>query len=136
MARGGSKVESLSDRFGDFAEWLTPRELAFLPIAAEHNDVALVSRLLRYGFDPKVTGRFEATALHWAGYYGNRVLVEAIREACSEQQWSALLAARETQYDLTPRGWAEYGQSQRADGGETQDDRSDFEGVLAILTDR
>jgi hypothetical protein len=85
------------------ASRLSMEQRAALAQAAERNDAETGRRMLAAGWPVDDRGSIGGTALHWAAWHGNRLLVEAILRRRPD------LEARDTSYGGTPLGWAFHG---------------------------
>jgi ankyrin repeat protein len=85
------------------AATLSPEQRVLLPIAAQHNEVDVVRRMLDAGWPVDTAGQHGATPLHWAGFHGNPALARVILAHAPP------LEARETDFGQTPLQWTLYG---------------------------
>jgi ankyrin repeat protein len=100
---------------------LSDDQRARLVHAAKRNDASAVGLMLSAGWPADVQHE-GATALHWAAFHGNIAMVRELLKA------NAPIDARDSQFDGTPLGWAEYGTEHgwhRRTG--------DYAGVIAAL---
>lgn len=71
--------------------------------AAESNNTNAVRLMTEAGWPLDARGSFQATALHWAGFHGNAVMVDDLIRA------GAPVRIRGDQYDSEPIGWTGFG---------------------------
>lgn len=77
--------------------------LAKLPAAARSNNAAGVRLMLRAGWPASTRNSSGETALHWASFHGNANSVAELLHHGAD------VTARDTTFDGTPFGWAQYG---------------------------
>jgi len=106
----------------DLARMLNEDDRRRLPLAAQNDDTEAVRLMLAAGWPPEVTGQHGATALHWAGFHGNAVMVREIL------RHDPPLEAKERDHGLTPVGWTLYGSLHGWHAG-----RGDHAGTLELL---
>ena len=82
---------------------IRPADYAKLPAAARNNKTEAVRLMLEAGWPVGVRGHENATALHWAAFHGNPVMVGALLEHGADP------TIREDTHGGTPLDWAEYG---------------------------
>jgi ankyrin repeat protein len=104
------------------ARALNDDERRKLPMAAQHNDVEAVRRMLASGWPVDAVGHHGATALHWAGFHGNAAMAQVILG------FDPPLEERERDFGQTPLDWTIYGSM---NGWYT--DSGDYAGVAELL---
>jgi ankyrin repeat protein len=107
----------------DLARKLPHSERRRLVDAAQANNSAAVKRMLEAGWPLDGRGQHGATALHWAAFHGNAVMVRELIAG------GAPLEMKDAQYDGTPLGWAKHGS-----GNSWHRQTGDYEQVIRLLS--
>jgi ankyrin repeat protein len=84
-------------------EELTDADKCQVAHAARNNELPAVKLMLQSGFPVDGTSQHHATALHWAGFHGNREMVEQLLAR------GASLEALDADFHATPLGWVTHG---------------------------
>jgi len=101
---------------------LTEGELRRLPDAAEDEKPEAVKLMLAIGWPVDAPGQHAGTALHWAAWHGDRLMLrEILRHRPS-------LELKDRDHHATPLGWATYGSVHGWHPG-----RGDYPGVVEDL---
>jgi ankyrin repeat protein len=82
---------------------LTDADKCQVAHAARNNELRAVQLMLQSGFPVDGTSQHHATALHWAGFHGNREMVEELLAR------GASLEALDADFHATPLGWVTHG---------------------------
>jgi ankyrin repeat protein len=106
----------------DAAQTLSEADRQKLPAAAQNNNTKAVRLMLQAGWPVDTPGEMGATALHWAGFYGN---AEMTREIL---RFLPVLELKSREHAGTPLGWAIFGS-----GNGWHRDTGDFAGTVQAL---
>jgi len=87
----------------DLAASLSERDRSRLAEAANGNNTGVVRTMLAAGWPPNARGQFGGTALHWAAWHGNAVMVAEIL------RYKPDVLSRNNDWGSTPLEWAGHG---------------------------
>lgn len=97
--------------------------LARLPGAAESDNTVAVRLMLSVGWPVDARNDSGATALHWAAFHGNIAMARELLRLGADAN------VKESSFNATPRGWAEYGA-----GNCLQREARDYSAVIEAIS--
>jgi hypothetical protein len=96
-------IRQLLDAHAGLAAKLSGTALQRIVCAAQDNNAEAVRLMLAAGWPVGTKGQDGVTALHWAGFHGNRAMALAILRHAPP------LEVQDSSFHSTPLGWAIYG---------------------------